>query len=119
MLSDEYKAARRSPDAFGRSTLEETVRVLRAEAPELAPLIELALNQPPIDKPRRHTGEEWTDFIRVSIGFSDAETIRDAFVSKEVEAVSSEGSTTALAGHYAGRADAWTNYLVWLEDNAA
>jgi len=82
-------------------------------------LIELALSQPPIDKPRRHTSEEWTDFIRVSIGPSDAETIRDAFVSKEVEAVSPEDGATALAGHYAGMADAWADYLVWLEDSAA
>lgn len=119
MSSEEYKAAKRSPDAFGRSTLEETVRVLRAEAPELTLLIELALNQPPIDKPRQHTGEEWADFLRVNIGSSDAETIRDAFVSKEVEAVSPEGGTTALAGYYAGIADAWTNYLVWLEGSAA
>ena len=115
MLSGEYRASCQLPDVFGHSALEEAVRVLRVEAPELVPLIERVLRQPPIEKPQRHTNEGWTDYIRVSLAFSGAETIRDAFVSKEIEAVSPEGGTTALARYYAGMADAWTNYLVWLE----
>lgn len=118
MSSDEYKAACQCPNAFMRGALEETVRVLQAEAPELVPLIEQALSQAAIEKPKRHAGDETTDYFRVHISAADAEAIRDAFGDKEAEAVSPEGNTTALASHYAGIADAWACCHLWLEDAA-
>ena len=48
MLSGEYRASCQLPDVFGHSALEEAVRVLRVEAPELVPLIERVLRQPPM-----------------------------------------------------------------------
>lgn len=119
MSIDEYKAACQRPDAFTRGALEETVRVLQAEAPELVPLVEQALSQAAIEKPKRHAGDETTDYFRVHISVNDAVAIRDAFVDKEAEAVSPDGDTTALAIHYAGMADAWACCQLWLEDAAA
>ena len=114
---DKYKTACQHPYAFTRGALEETERVLEVKAPKLVPLIEQILSQLAIEKPSQHTGDQNSDYIYVRISLPDAETIRDAFVDMEVDSVSPDGDTTALAHHYAGMADAWTGYLLWLEDN--
>lgn len=118
MQSDKYKVASQHPCAFSRGALEETERVLKLTVPALVLLIEQALSQSAIEKPSRHTGGQNTDFISVQISLPDAEIIRDAFVDMEAASVGRDGSTTALASQYAGMADAWTNYMLWLEDNA-
>ena len=115
MSPNEYKAACERPDIFRRSILMETLRVVRAELPELALRLEAITNQPPLKKPHLHTGEKWNDFVRVSIGISDAELVRELFVDKESGTVGLDGNAAALTGHYAEIADAWANYIFWLD----
>ena len=116
--SDKYKVACQYPYAFARGVLEETERVLKVKAPELVPLIEQTLSQSAIEKSSQHTGDQRTDYFYVRIDLLAAEVIRDAFVDMEVASVGLDGSTTALASYYAGMADAWTDCLLWLEDDA-
>jgi len=115
MSPRDYKAACERPDVFRRSVLVETLRVVQAELPELALRLEAILNQPPLEKPHLHTGEKWNDFICVSISVSDAEMARGLFVDRESGTVSLGGNATALTGHYAEIADAWTNYIFGLD----
>jgi len=105
MESTDYHKLCNSPEAFSRHELEQTLVALEKTDSNKKLLIAKALEAKAIEKPELHTGGKETDYILVSISSEEADEIIEALGNLEVQAVSPEGHTTALASHYAGLLD--------------
>ncbi|HEY0658437.1 MAG TPA: hypothetical protein VGD05_08180 [Pyrinomonadaceae bacterium] len=111
MKADEYEKLCNEPNVFSRSDLEIAERILREKNLSVALHISKFLENSPITKSEKHKGDKFTDYFLVALSESDAEIIVDAFLDLEVDNVENDGTTTSLAGFYAGEADKWLNFL--------
>lgn len=111
MDADEYKKLCNEPNVFSRRDLEIAEKALREKNISVALHLAEILQTSPITKPEKHKGDKFNDYFLVALPESDAEVIVDVFSDLEVDNVENDGTTTSLAGFYAGVADKWLNFL--------
>ncbi len=111
MNADEYKKLCIQSNAFSRSDLEFTEKILREKKLSVALRVFETLQTSPIIKPGKHKGDKFTDYFLVILTESEAEIITDIFTDLEVESVGNDGTSTPLANLYAEVAGKWMDYL--------
>jgi len=111
MENNEYKSICSRADVFDRVTLEDTRFALKEAHPPSSARVEQILNSRPIEKPTMHSGNEHTDFFRVSVSTSEAEQIVEFLLDLEAKAVDEEGNTTAAASSFGDLVNRWGKYV--------
>ena len=111
----EYKGIHSRPDAFQRSQLEATERILSSIHPPSAHLAAKLLESAPIAKPELHTGDAGTDWFLVDVDVSGAEQIMEYLIDAEAGAIGVEGQTTQETSEIANLVDAWVRYIDLLD----
>lgn len=115
MNADEYKKLCHQPNAFSRQDLQITERTLRDANPAIALRLAEILQKSPLPKPEKHKGDKFTDYFLITLSESDAELIVDVFTNLEAGNIETNGTTTPSASIYAGMADKWMSYMLYLD----
>ncbi len=112
---DHYKTLCDSPRMFSRWMLEQSIELL-GESPHLAARLLHMLRGAPLDKPPDHRGGAQTDMFEVVLALEQARAVQRIIV----EAVAVGRTTTGTSPRgLGGFAEAWSEYVIYVEREAA
>ena len=94
-----------------RDFLVGTLHAMTSAEPSLRARLEGQLSKIPIEKPPLHRGSAADDLLPSDLTAEEMTGIIDELAAAEASAVAADGSTTALASHYAALLDRWNGYL--------
>ncbi len=117
----EYRHLVSQPDAFRRSELDDSARVLRRTQSHYAEVLEEVVDGPTIEKPPLHAVGREADHFRLDLDLEDVDTILDDLVDARAAALRADPDrvTSPDAHRLAQLVDAWTAYRDWLDDGRA
>ncbi len=117
----EYRRLVSLPDAFRRSELDDTVRVLRRAQSHYPDVLKEVVDGPAIEKPPLHAVGREADHFRLDLDLEDVDTILDDLVDARASALQADPDrvTSPDAHRLAQLVDAWTAYRDWLDDGRA
>ncbi len=121
MDPNDYRRIVSQPDAFRRSELDDSVRVLRRTQSHYADVLGEIVEGPPIEKPPLHAVGAEADHFGLDLDLEDVDTILDDLVDARAAALRADPDrvTSPDAHRLAQLVDAWTAYRDWLDDGRA
>lgn len=115
MDAPSYKVKISDPCSFRKSDLEYTLYVLKENKAPEKEIIELALKNGGIKKPKSHNQPEGFDYYWVKCTDEEADNIAGYLFDAEAAAVPDSGESISAARNLAALVDIWTEFRDWLE----